>query len=142
MKGKFTDPMKRMKIYKRSEEENKQLGKEEGARFSRNKPRFSLVPPAPLRELAMIYTYGCQKYDEENWSKGMAWRKVIDSLERHINYWKRGEKFDEESGLHHLAHLAWNAFTLYEYERCGLGVDDRPAYTKDLEEEEGEKENE
>ncbi len=136
MKSKFSDPMKRMKEYKRTEEEEGQLGKERGARFSSKKPRFDLIPPSPLRELAMIYTYGCQKYEAENWSKGMPWREVIASLERHINYWKRGETYDSESGLHHLAHLVWNAFTLFEYERCGLGVDDRPEYTKDLEQKE------
>ena len=136
MKNKFLDPMKRMKEYKRTEKEEGQLGKERGARFSDKKPRFDLIPPYPLRELAMIYTFGAQKYEDENWAKGMPWREVIASLERHINYWKRGEKFDEESGLHHLMHIAWNAITLFEYERCGMGIDNRPVYTKDLEDEE------
>lgn len=55
--------------------------------------------------MAKVLTFGAQKYDAENW------RHVPDlharyrsAAKRHINALKRGEQFDEESGLHHAAH--------------------------------------
>lgn len=123
-----------MKRYERKKEEDLQLGKERAARFDTTiKPRYDLLPPTALHEVVMIYTYGAQKYDPNNWWKGMPWSEVIGPLERHIAKWKRGELFDEESGLHHLAHAIWNCITLYEYQRCGLGIDDRRPEIKDLE---------
>jgi hypothetical protein len=36
------------------------------------------------------------------------------ALLRHINAWRRGEKCDDESGLHHLAHALCNVAFLLE----------------------------
>ena len=122
-----------IKEYKRSSEEESQMGKETAARFSEGKVRHDLVPSYPIRELAKIYTYGCKKYDEDNWRKGLRWRKdVIGSLKRHLDSWIRGEQNDDESGLHHLAHVLWNTCTLMEYQRCDIGIDDRNPYDMDL----------
>jgi hypothetical protein len=118
-----------IKEYKRSKEEEEQLGKETAARFIGGKVRHDLVPPFPLEELAKVYTYGCIKYDDDNWRKGMKWRKnVIGSLKRHLEKWIRGEKLDEESNCHHLAMVIWQCCCLMEYERCGVGQDDRNPY--------------
>lgn len=119
-------------LYNRTKEEEAQLGKETAARFDSGKLRYDLIPPKALNELVLVYTYGCFKYDPDNWWKGMSWRKVIGPMLRHIFKWIRGEKYDSESGLHHLAHAAWNAIALFEYERCNLGTDDRQQYTLDL----------
>jgi len=133
MKKKFGKPEDRIKRYEKKPEEEAQLGKERAARFTGNKLRYDLLPPTAISEIVAIYTYGAQKYDPNNWWKGMPWSDVIAPLERHIAKWKRGEIFDEESGLHHLAHVAWNAIALYEYQRCGLGTDDRRPEILDLE---------
>jgi len=54
-------------------------------------------------------------YDDDNWWKGLKWKKdVFGCILRHIWKWFRGEKYDDESGLHHLAHAAWNCITLME----------------------------
>ena len=118
--------------YKRSEKEESQLGKSEAARFDEGKIRHDLMPPWSLDQIAKVYTYGTIKYDDDNWWKGMPWKKVIGPMLRHIWKWLRGEKLDDESGLHHLAHAAWQCLALMEYEKNGIGQDNRVPYTLDL----------
>jgi hypothetical protein len=72
-----------------------------------------------------VLTYGVQKYEEWNWSKGDKYSRYIDSLERHINDWKSGEDFDQESRLHHMGHAAWNCLCLFWFQRYNKGIDDR-----------------
>lgn len=120
-----------MKEYKRSELEEKQMGQKTAGRFDSGKLRYDLIPGYPLEELAKIYTYGAQKYDPDNYLKGMPWRKVIGPLFRHLWKWVQGEIIDEESGHHHLAHVAWNVFTLMIYEKENLGTDDRNPFLMD-----------
>jgi len=117
--------MSEMKKYKRSEEEESALGKEDGAKFDDGKERFDLLPIYPLWEIVRVYTYGTQKYDDDNWRRGMKWGKLIAAALRHFFKWMMGEKYDDESGLHHLAHCAWQCMALMEYERIGAGEDTR-----------------
>lgn len=122
-----------MKDYVRTEEEEAQMGKETAARFSTGKIRYDLIPPNSLEELAKVYTYGTRKYSDDNWWKGLKWKKdVFGCILRHVWKWFRGEKCDDESGLHHLSHAAWNCFTLMEYERNKIGIDDRNPYAMDM----------
>ena len=122
-----------IKEYKRSEEEEGQLGKETAARFSEGKVRHDLIPPWVIEQLAQVYTYGTKKYDSDNWRKGLAWKKnVIGPLLRHLNKWLRGEKVDEESGCHHLAMVLWQGAALMLYEKYSIGQDDRNPYDLDL----------
>jgi len=126
-----------MKNYVRSEEEEKQMGQETAGRFSEGKIRHDLVAPWALNEIARVYTYGTIKYSDDNWWKGLRWKRdVFGCILRHIWKWFRGERNDDESGLHHLAHAAWNCMTLMEYERNGIGIDDRVPYVLDLMDEE------
>src|SRR5579872_3220803 len=85
------------------------------------KGRYDLVPSRALRRIAQLYERGAKKYDENNWRKGMPFRRVIDSMIRHAEQYKDGKVLapDVED---HLAAVAWNAITLMEYEeavRCG-----------------------
>jgi hypothetical protein len=122
-----------MKKYIRNTEEEKQMGQKTAGRFSKDKIRHDLVAPWALNEIARVYTYGTQKYDDDNWWKGLKWKRdVFGCILRHIWKWFRGEVNDDESGLHHLAHAAWNCITLMEYERCGIGTDDRVPLVLDL----------
>ena len=122
-----------IKEYKRNEEEEVQMGQEIAGRFSAGKIRYDLIPPWALNEVAKVYTYGCQKYDDDNWWKGLKWKKnVFGCILRHVWKWCRGEKYDDESGVHHLAHAAWNCFALMSYERHNIGIDDRLPYELDL----------
>lgn len=89
------------------------------------KLRYDLVPPHPLRELAKVYTIGAVKYADHNWLGGMAWSRIIAALYRHLEAWRDGRVVDPDDGQHPLASVVWCAFALMEYERLGLGQDDR-----------------
>jgi len=118
--------------YEKSEKELSQLGKSEGARFDEGKTRFDLIPPNSLDEIALVYTYGANKYDANNWWRGMKWTKVIGPIMRHLMKWLRGEKRDPESNCHHLALVALNCIALIEYERNKIGQDDRVPFNLDM----------
>lgn len=126
-----------MNEYKRTEKQEKELQEKnnngKGAKFDTGKTRYDLVPPWAEDILAKVYTYGTQKYDDHNWANGMEWGKLYAALRRHLNQWFRGETLDNESGLPHLAHVAWQCFSLMEYQRNNIGIDDRPEIVKDLE---------
>lgn len=84
-----------------------------------------LIPTYSLNEVARVYTYGTIKYDDNNWRKGMKWGRIYGPIERHAAAWRMGETNDPESGLHHLAHSAWNCIALYEYVFTHPELDDR-----------------
>jgi hypothetical protein len=125
--------MKICNDYERDEKEQSQMGKPTAARFNEGKVRHDLMPPVSLDEIAKVYTYGTLKYSDDNWWKAFRWRKdTYGCIQRHLNKWIRGEKKDDESGLHHLAHAAWNCIALMEFERNNIGHDDRVPYIMDL----------
>lgn len=100
-----------------------------GLRYDQEKPRMDLVPPEAIFGLAEVYTTGAKKYAERNWELGMDWGRCFASLMRHAWKWMKGETFDEETGHHHMLHVAWNALALYVYYERKIGKDDRPRLT-------------
>lgn len=95
-------------------------------RFNKGKEGVYMIPGDAMTEIAKVYDYGAEKYAEHNWAKGLDWDKGIrGSLQRHLNKWSTGEDKDEESGLHHDLHVAWNAITLVAHRLRGIGNDDR-----------------
>lgn len=82
----------------------------------------------PLRAVAAVLTYGAAKYKIDSWQTvPNGADRYEDALDRHLNSWKEGERFDEESGLHHLAHAACNVLFLLWYEMTANPLID---YTK------------
>ena len=124
--------MTNVKKYLKNEKENDMLNKSTAARYNEGKIRYDLIPTYALEQLALTYTYGAQKYSDDNWRKGFSWRKTIGSLLRHVYKWARGEKLDKESNCHHLAMAASNAFTLLMFDKCLIGIDDRHPIDLDL----------
>jgi len=96
-----------------------------GLRFDDDKPAYDLIPPEAMDELALLYTIGAKKYDLRNWERGMAFGKCFGPLMRHAWRFWRGEERDPETGIHHMIHVAWNAFALYTYVTRSIGRDDR-----------------
>lgn len=77
----------------------------EGRKFDSGKPEYGLLPPIILEEIVKVMTFGAQKYARDNWKYVEdGERRYFDALQRHVWAWKRGETYDPESGLHHLAH--------------------------------------
>ena len=79
-----------------------------------------------MEQLVEVYTMGAKKYAPRNWEKGMPWSSVMSSLKRHIAQFEKGEDYDQESGLLHMAHASWNAMALTSYYKIAPHFDDRP----------------
>ena len=91
------------------------------------KPRLELLPFGALTDIADVLTFGARKYGADNWRRGASWSRYFAACLRHLFAWWRGEGNDPETGLSHLAHAGCCILFLIEYEREGLGEDDRPS---------------
>jgi hypothetical protein len=97
----------------------------EGIKYDFGKSRYDLIDPYALEQVIQIYTFGCNKYEDHNWRKGMKWSRVFGALMRHCWAFWRGEEIDPESKLPHMAHAAWNCLTLINYSKYRTKFDDR-----------------
>lgn len=76
-----------------------------GKKLDAGKYRFSLLPIRSVVEIVKVLEFGAKKYDVNNWQHVPdAETRYFDAAMRHLIAFKEGEKLDEESGLHHLAH--------------------------------------
>lgn len=86
------------------------------AKADYGKVRPTLVPVSLVPAVAKVREYGCNKYkDPENWRR-VEPHRYRDALYRHLLAYLSGEKYDEESGLPHLWHMACNLAFLIELE--------------------------
>lgn len=97
-----------------------------GLRHNAVKNRIELVPPEWTWAVADVTTKGSYKYDERNWERGMLWSIMIGCVGRHIAKFLIGERYDAETGCHHLAMAAWNILALMSYDLRGIGTVDLP----------------
>lgn len=85
----------------------------EGRKDDDGKPRLDLVLggfAAALYEVGEVGTKGAVKYDDDNWRYVVGGReRYLNAMLRHYLHHKMGSKDDPETGLSHLAHMAWNA---------------------------------
>jgi len=96
-----------------------------GIKYDGDKIRYELIPADALHEIAKLYTLGAKKYGDDNWLKGLSWRRVYGAMMRHAWAWMRGEDNDPEDGQPHMASVAWCALTLLVYSLREVGEDDR-----------------
>jgi len=83
-------------------------------KFDTGKLRYSLIPPIATEALASVLTYGAKKYKPNNWKTAEDFDRYTDALYRHLEAWRGGQEFDEESGLSHLSHALTNiAFLIW-----------------------------
>ncbi|WP_323842601.1 MULTISPECIES: dATP/dGTP diphosphohydrolase domain-containing protein [unclassified Moraxella] len=76
-----------------------------GQKHDQAKPRFSLLPQAPLWQVVAVLEFGAGKYGVDNWRNvPNARERYFNACHRHLNAWWAGEMVDGESGLPHLAH--------------------------------------
>ena len=92
----------------------------EGKKYDEGKNRMGLVLQGfsnALWEVGRVGTFGCSRYGENNWQYlDNAKSRYLDALCRHLFQHLQGNKVDEDSGLLHLQHMAWNALALLEFE--------------------------
>ena len=88
-----------------------------------NKPRPELISPFFTERLAQVLAEGAEKYDDDNWSKGIPMRRCLASLERHIMKFKMGLT-DED----HLGNAAANIMFLIHFDALRPDLNDMPKY--------------
>ena len=97
-----------------------------GLRFNEGKNRIELLPPEWVWALGMVTTRGSIKYAARNWERGMTWSTMIGCMFRHALKFIAGERYDPDTGCHHLAMVAWNALALMSYDLKKIGTNDLP----------------
>lgn len=100
-----------------------------GGQKGQKSNRQDLISARFLTELGEVCGMGAEKYDDDNWRKGYSWRLSYGALQRHVQAFWLGEDNDPESGLHHLAHVAWHCMVMFTYstDMSTYGrFDDRP----------------
>ena len=94
------------------------MSTEKGVKLDKGKNRMSLVFNGfshALWQVAEVGTFGANKYTDNGWqSVENPQERYTNALLRHLFKFYNGEQIDEESGLSHLAHLAWNALAILE----------------------------
>lgn len=78
----------------------------QGVKYDSEKLRWSLIPYESIKETIKVLMYGGDKYPEDdNWKRvPHARERYYNASLRHITIWFHGEKYDPETGFHHLAH--------------------------------------
>lgn len=87
-----------------------------GTKRDEGKLRLDLIPPEVEEALAKVLTFGAEKYNEENWKKGIQYKRVYGAIKRHLLAWRKGEMLDSESGMPHLWHALTELSFLVYYE--------------------------
>lgn len=90
------------------------------------KGRYDLLPTRALREVAIVFQLGAQKYTDRNWEKGIPLSRFLDSGLRHTFSLLQGET-DEN----HAAQAAWNLLAFLET-RARIAAGLLPADLDDL----------
>lgn len=91
----------------------------EGKKWDTEKLRLDLVPVKLIEWKAEVYQYGANKYGEGNWLKFKPedMKRFHAATLRHLFYYLKGERIDQESGLNHLQHAGWNIDTMLWYDK-------------------------
>jgi len=103
---------------------NKPVADGGGLRYNAGKNQLELLPPEWIWGLGMVMSRGAIKYDVRNWERGMKWSYPVGCALRHIYKFVCGERYDAETGCHHLAMAAWNILALMTYDVRNIGSND------------------
>ena len=74
-------------------------------KHDKGKPMWDLLPWTSVKQIVDVMTFGANKYGSNTW-QGIndGKNRYFAALMRHLIAWRRGERIDPESGIHHLAH--------------------------------------
>lgn len=123
----YNEYFKRSPMQMLMDNETRVVDPDTGGEKGQKDIRIHALPWEALAELGRVYAFGEAKYEDYNFRKGYAWSLSFDAMQRHLWAFWSGEDTDDESSLHHLAHVAWHAFTLLLFSVTGKGTDDRPS---------------
>lgn len=85
-----------------------------GLRFNTGKLRWGLVHYKSLEPLVRVLMFGSEKYDDNNWQKGLNKREILECMQRHLAELMDGQTHDHESKLPIIGHIMANAL-FYSY---------------------------
>ena len=105
-------------VYFVKTEEDKSNENDQSIKSDDGKLKLSLVPREIIRAIARARMYGLKKYgDKESW-ESVSKERYIDALYRHfLTYLDDIGGVDEESGLLHTDHIAFNIAAICELEK-------------------------
>ena len=108
------------------------LNPKDAAALRDSKPTLDLLEYVANVEIAKAMKHGADKYGKGNFRTIPIYASTyVAAIERHIGAWGTGEDLDQDSGLHHLAHIGANVHVLYAAMDAGTLVDDRGPATRD-----------
>ena len=93
------------------------------------KSYYDLIPSKGISEVNKVFNSKLNKFDKHLWKKGLQWRDVLSSLEKHLNNFKNGIDFSSPDILS-IAEVASNALILSEYYSTYPQGDDRESVTR------------
>lgn len=77
-----------------------------------NKLKYTLLPSEEYEKIVKVFNFGAAKYGENNWKLCQDKTVFLDACIRHIEKYRQGNKYDEESSIEHLAHAVTNLIML------------------------------
>jgi len=72
---------------------------DEGVKADTEKVMMQLLSPDFMEEVAKVFTFGAQKYGDNNYKKGLKVSRILGALDRHLKAFKVLEDNDPETGL-------------------------------------------
>lgn len=88
-----------------------------------DKLRWELLPMEEIEDIVKVFHYGAKKYAPGSWKDiPNGFERYRAALMRHLMAYMKHERIDPESGLKHLAQVAWNAIALLYYDKHGRGL--------------------
>lgn len=91
-----------------------------GRKFDAGKLDYTLVPFEGLDEIVKVLMFGAQKYDRHNWRLvANAKQRYAAAAFRHLTAYNKGEHFDPETGISHLAHVGCCILFMLALEKQG-----------------------
>ena len=82
-------------------------------------------PPMRYGHSPSLYGKGAEKYADHNWRRGYDWSLSFAALQRHAWQFWAGEDNDAETGLPHMASVAFHALALIEFAQTHPEFDNR-----------------
>ena len=100
---------------------------DQAMRFNKDKPQLSFMLDFPhaMAGVVRVLEFGAEKYERNNWQKGLPYLEVIDSMLRHLQEFRNSVELDPESELPHIDHVLCNALFLSEFTRTRPEFDNR-----------------
>lgn len=91
---------------------------------------MELLDPFAIEQLALVLTFGAQKYADWDWANGLSYGRLLGAALRHIFAYMRGEDHDPESGLLHTSHALCCLMMVVSMTRRHPEMDDRGGATE------------